>query len=174
LIQPISYCFRLIFSCYFDEKQTLMKKELVIEICAALLLMLFTYTAVSKFMDYDRFVFQMGLAPVPFMKTIGPILGWLLPSVEALVAAALIWKKTRFPALCCAFCLLGIFEIYIAAMLLSGLRLPCTCGGVISRMSWAQHLIFNLIFMALAAVAIMLTEKKGISNTVARQDISRA
>jgi hypothetical protein len=35
-------------------------------------------------------------------------------------------------------------------------KLPCTCGGVISKMSWPQHVLFNSGFMILAIVGIQL------------------
>jgi len=34
--------------------------------------------------------------------------------------------------------------------------MPCGCGGVIEKMSWIQHLWFNLIFLALSIFALRL------------------
>jgi len=114
-----------------------MKKNLSFEICRAMLILLFAYTATSKFLDYNLFVFQMMRAPMPLMRSVAPVLGWLMPIIEASLVLALI-----------------IFEIYIIAMLLSGLNLPCTCGGIISTMSWKQHLILNAVFISFGMMAI--------------------
>jgi phage shock protein PspC (stress-responsive transcriptional regulator) len=45
---------------------------------------------------------------------------------------------------------------YILLMLISDERLPCSCGGVLQQLSWKQHLIFNLFFLLLAVVGIVL------------------
>ena len=52
------------------------------------------------------------------------------------------------------------FTIYIAAMLLSGSDIPCSCGGVLEEMSWGTHIIFNCFFVALSAWGIYLQRKK--------------
>jgi hypothetical protein len=117
------------------------------DLISALLLLLFIYTSVSKFLDYDKFVFQMRLAPVPLMQTLAPILGWLMPVVEILIAIALaagfFYYNFKIIGLYSSVILLIIFEIYIGTMLLSGSHLPCTCGGIVSQMGWKQHLSFN-------------------------------
>jgi putative oxidoreductase len=37
--------------------------------------------------------------------------------------------------------------------------LPCSCGGVISSMSWKQHLVFNVHCIAINIVAINLFKR---------------
>jgi len=39
-------------------------------------------------------------------------------------------------------------------------KLPCSCGGVIQKMTWGQHVIFNLFFTLLALVGIWLARKR--------------
>lgn len=124
------------------------KIETTTFIAAVLMIMLWTYAAVSKFADYHRFVDQIKLAPVPLMQLLGPTLGWLVPLTEVILIPLLWVKRSRVIGLYLSFLLLLIFEIYIAAMLLSGLELPCTCGGLISKLQWNEHLIFNGFFMA--------------------------
>lgn len=119
--------------------------------CSLLLIMLFTYTALSKLLEQDIFVFQMKLSPVKFMAQWAAVLGWLVPLVELFIVGLLLIKNFRTAGLYLSFLLLLAFEIYITSMLLSGLSLPCTCGGVISRLGWKGHLVFNAAFMLLAA-----------------------
>lgn len=137
-----------------------MEKVTIREAITALLILLFVYTAVSKFLDYDKFVFQMRLAPVPLMSWLAPILGWLMPTVEMLLVIGLglglFMPGVLLKSLVASVALLLIFEVYIITMLLSGLHLPCTCGGIISTMSWKQHLIFNAVFIAMGITAIKL------------------
>ncbi|MFD0749232.1 MauE/DoxX family redox-associated membrane protein [Mucilaginibacter calamicampi] len=133
-----------------------MKKDNLIALCIALIVLLFTYTGVGKLLDYDQFVFQMRLAPLPLMITIAPVLGIAVPAVELLIAAGLLTGRYRTRALYTTIILLSSFEIYIAGMLLTGRHLPCTCGGIISKMGWGQHLLFNLLFIGIAIAAIIM------------------
>lgn len=121
--------------------------EWLIFVPAVLLMMLWSYAAVSKIADYGKFVAQMQLAPIPLMILLGPILGWLIPAIELILVGMLITEKSRRAGLIFSFLLLLTFEVYIAVMLLSGLDLPCTCGGLISSLQWKEHLIFNAVFM---------------------------
>jgi putative oxidoreductase len=115
-----------------------------------LLLMLWAYAAVSKINEYDKFVLHMQLAPVPLMGFLGPTLGWFLPTIELLLVGMLLTDRYRNLGLLCSFALLVVFEGYIVIMLLSGLDLPCTCGGLISKLQWKEHLVFNAVFMLIS------------------------
>lgn len=159
-----------------------MKNIAAKEIITILLALLFVYTATSKFLDYDKFVFQMRLAPVPLMKFLAPALGWLMPSIEMVLVAGLstglFIPRFLLKSLFATVALLLLFQAYITAMLLSGLSLPCTCGGIISTMSWKQHLLFNAIFIVLGMIAIKLeknTEKSRLKKASGHiNDLSRA
>ena len=154
-----------------------MKRELIADIGAALLLLLFSYAAISKLLDYHRFVFQMKLAPLPLMKMMAPLFGWLLPMMEGLVVFALFFTRYRLKGLYAAVTLLLVFEIYITGMLLSGLDLPCTCGGIISKLSWKQHLVFNALFIIIGIIPIIHLEKQKPGyqpGEITSKNISRA
>ena len=137
-------------------------------IVPVLLILLFVYTATSKFLDYDKFVFQMRLAPVPLMKMFASILGYFVPAIEMLIAiflgAGFFYYKLKIKALYASVILLSIFEIYIGIMLLSGFQLPCTCGGVVSQMGWKQHLFFNAIFILGGILTIRYSQKHSVSG----------
>jgi len=64
-------------------------------------------------------------------------------------------------------------------MLLSGQHLPCTCGGIISKMSWKQHLGFNALFILVGLIGIIKTKKNSLGLSAKRgteniKDLSRA
>ena len=132
-----------------------MKKDILSDICVALLILLFSYTAASKLIDHHRFVFQMTMSPSALVKMTAPYISWLLPAAEAVVAIALLIRSYRLKALFASLILLISFEVYIVSMLLSGLDLPCTCGGVISKMSWNQHVLFNGLFIVITLLPIV-------------------
>ncbi len=124
--------------------------ELITFIPAILLVFLWGYAVISKLAEHEKFIAQMKLAPVPMMHMLGPVLGWLVPLIETVLIWLLFNEKYRELGLKLSFVLLLIFEIYISIMLLSGLDLPCTCGGLISKLQWKEHLIFNAFFMCVA------------------------
>jgi uncharacterized membrane protein YiaA len=125
----------------------------------------------------------MRLAPVPLMIQLAPILGWIVPIVEMIIAVVLALGYSnsglKTKGLYAAVILLSTFEVYIAIMLLSGSHLPCTCGGIISQMGWKQHLIFNGFFVIGGILTIKYSEKYKASKQDkpgfdAHKDLSRA
>ena len=147
-----------------------MKKIIFVNVCAILLCLLFVYTSASKFLDIDKFVFQMRLAPVPFMKTLAPILGWIVPAIEIIIAISLamgfFWSTITKKGLYASVILLSAFEVYISIMLLSGSDLPCTCGGIISTMGWKEHLLFNGFFITAGILSINYLQKHKSSTQI--------
>lgn len=124
--------------------------ETITFIAAILQILLFGYAAVSKMAEYDRFVAQMKLVPVPVIQHLAVTLGWLIPLIEIIIVLLLCSDRWRNGGLFASFLLLLSFEIYISAMMLSGLELPCTCGGLISKLQWGEHLVFNALFMLIS------------------------
>jgi hypothetical protein len=143
------------------------KKETVVEIICLLLFMLFLYTALSKALDIERFRSSMRDSPV--LKTFSGWLPYLVVAAEMTTAALLIWPRWRQTALYMSFGLMFVFTSYIVFILWSSKRLPCSCGGVIQKMSWNQHLIFNLIFTGLCLMAILLSDKRLKPNYLLQQ-----
>lgn len=134
-------------------------KKIVMEIISALLVLLFLYAGLSKFLTFQTFIGEMNNQPFPNWMT--PYLVWSIPSIEIILAAGLIFEKTRRPALWGSFVLMLLFTIYTAAVLLRFFPyVPCSCGGVISKLTWPQHLVFNLFFVGLALTGLLLMRKK--------------
>lgn len=127
------------------------------------LLLLFVYTSASKFLDYEKFVFQMQLAPVPLMKLFAPFLGWVVPLIEMIISICLalgfFYSFIQIRALYVSVILLTFFEVYISSMLLSGSNLPCTCGGIVSQLGWGQHLFLNAFFVIGGILSIKYLKK---------------
>jgi len=129
-----------------------MKNIPVVLLCSSLLILLFTYTAISKLTDYANFV--------RFIDESSPIhkgadtIGWLLPVTELIVVLLLFFERTRKIGLYASLLLLVVFTLYLLYMLLFVADLPCSCGGVISKMSWQQHVWFNLFFIGLTMLGL--------------------
>ncbi len=124
-----------------------MKKNATILI-SMLLILLFVYTAISKYSDMSGF--QASLEESPLIGQYSVPVSYLLPLLELIIAVLLLIPKTRLPGLFASFWLMLAFTLYIGYMLVFTPDLPCSCGGIISEMTWPQHLIFNIFFTLLA------------------------
>lgn len=124
-----------------------------IEVISAVLILLFSYTAISKLIDHRSF--QFFLRNIVSGNTGADVLSLLIPSVEICTALLLFFSSTRVVGLYASMVLLSMFTLYLIWMILFVPRLPCSCGGVISRMSWKWHVVFNLFFVGMSVVGII-------------------
>ena len=53
-----------------------------------------------------------------------------------------------------------MFTAYIWAMLHYSYYVPCSCGGVLSKMGWDAHMWFNVGFTLLSVTGITLQSKQ--------------
>jgi len=129
----------------------------IVNIICALFIILFIYTGLNKLMEIDKFRVEMGRSP--FIQNMAPFIAYTLPAGEMMLALALIIKKTRLLGLYLSFALMALFTGYIWLMLNYANDLPCSCGGIISKLSWHDHLLFNGVFTGLAFIAVLLQTK---------------
>ena len=141
-----------------------MKRKIIIEIISSLLILLFLYASISKWLAFKLFIGDMNNQPFPNWLT--PWLVWTIPPFEVLIVAGLIFEKTRVVALYGSLFLMLAFTIYSAAVLLHAFKyIPCSCGGVIKHLTWSQHLVFNIFFTGISLVGIIL-KKHDTNSTV--------
>ncbi len=133
------------------------KDRLILAICS-LCIFLFLYTACAKMIDHGRFL--NGLYHVEVIGRFAFYISWLVPLAEALVAILLVIPRTVKLGLYSFLGLMTLFTVYILSVLLWANKLPCHCGGVIEKLSWTQHVWFNLAFIALAIFALRLLKTK--------------
>lgn len=134
------------------------KSNAAIVIICTLIIILFVYTAGAKLLDHYNF--QFGLSESPFIAPFANILAWAIPVGEILIAVMLVIPAIRLAGLFASGILMSLFTVYIAAMLLSGSDIPCSCGGIVEEMSWSAHIVFNCAFVALSAFGIYLQRQK--------------
>ena len=137
-------------------------KKVALEIICFLFILLFTYAAVTKLMDYQKFTVQIGQSPL--LTDFAGVLAWAVPGVELLIAGMLAITRLRFIGLYAAFSLMVMFTAYIIAILQFSDSIPCSCGGVLEAMGWTEHLIFNIGFVLLGFTGIVLHSPEGRSN----------
>lgn len=137
-----------------------MKRRVIPEVISAIFIFLFVYTAFSKVFTFH--LFTQTLKETPLIGGMAVYIAISLPIIELLVSLLLIIPRTRRLGLYSAFALMLGFTIYIGYMIAFTPHRPCTCGGVIEKMTWTQHLLFNVVFTLLALTAILLTPYKQI------------
>ena len=139
------------------------KRQVFLEIISALLIMLFLYASISKFLDFQRFIAEMNNQPFPNEWT--PFLVWIIPPLEIAIALSLMVERTRLIGLFAALVLMTLFTIYTCFVLFHFFSyVPCSCGGVIRKLTWNQHLVFNLFFVVLSVTGIVLQRRKHFTS----------
>ena len=83
-----------------------MKKKIALEIICFLFILLFTYAAVTKLIDYQKFTVQIGQSPL--LTDFAGVLAWAVPGVELLIAGMLAITRLRLVGLYAAFSLMVI------------------------------------------------------------------
>ena len=135
-----------------------MSRKLLSDILSALLVFLFIYTGISKLLDYHTFRRQLGQSP--FITLYAPIIVWALPLGEIIIAGLLLYTRTRLMGFYLSFFLLSLFTFYLIAMLRLSYFIPCSCGGVLQHLSWNAHIVFNIVFVILSTIGVLLHVKQ--------------
>jgi uncharacterized membrane protein YphA (DoxX/SURF4 family) len=138
-----------------------MKRKIVIEILSSLLILLFVYASVSKWLDFKTFTGEINNQPFPNWMT--PALVWIIPLTEVSIAILLMFGKTQLLGFWASLTLMSLFTIYTVLILLKFFgRIPCSCGGIIEKLSWKQHLLLNLFYVGVALTGIVLKKKRPV------------
>jgi len=119
-----------------------------------LYVLVFTYAAASKLFDYQNF--QIQLSQSPLISAFVSYVSWAVPLSELLITVLLIFPLTRTIGLYAAYFFMVLFTAYIYIILHYSSFVPCSCGGILEKMNWTQHLVFNGVFVVLALIALYL------------------
>lgn len=146
-------------------------KQLLQTTITSLLVLLWSYTALSKWAEPTEFTQSLASQPLP--GKLADLLFWMIPASELLAAALLLFPAARRYGMLLSVALLAAFSGYVA-LALSGTfgQLPCSCGGALEGMGWKTHLLFNLFFLSAALIGYQITpinKKKGTKGYSSRQ-----
>lgn len=139
-----------------------MHNRTLVEVISNLLILLFVYTATSKWLDDASF--KTVITQSPLIGSFSYVAAWLLPVLKVWTAGLLLYPGTRNVGLYAALVLMVVFTGYTMYMLLFASHLSCFCGGLIQYLNWHTHLLFNLAWILLAVIAIKLDRPKGVSR----------
>lgn len=135
-----------------------LKQINLLDLIVFFFIVLFVYAATSKLREYDLFKAEIGKSPL--IMSHAEWIAWLVPGIEIIISFAFIIPRLLLPALYASFFLMFTFTAYIAFILTFSPYIPCSCGGILSRMGWPEHLIFNIAFTLLAVVGVILYNRR--------------
>ena len=130
-----------------------MRKSIIADIIAFVFILLFTYAAASKLLDFTKFRAQLGLSPL--LTAFAGWVAWLVPMIEIGISFILFSPRFRLVGFFASFSLMTMFTTYIIVITRFADFVPCSCGGVLQNMSWDQHIIFNLFFIIAGLIGII-------------------
>lgn len=133
--------------------------DLVTTTCYLLLSLVYTYSSLSKLQNFEETKRQMLNQPVPGWSA--GILAWFIPAIELITVLLLYFPQTRRTGFKLSTLLLLVFTLYVLLALLDLLgATACTCGGLISYLSWDAHLLFNITLLILSITGLILKERR--------------
>ena len=116
--------------------------------------LLFIYAATSKLLDFNTFRIQLGQSPL--LSAFADWVSISIPGIEITISIILLIPKFRLLGLYASYLLMSMFTTYIHIIINYSSFVPCSCGGILQKMTWNQHLIFNMVFIILALIAIII------------------
>lgn len=131
-------------------------------VTAYFLILLFCYASASKIFDFENF--QIQIAQSPLLSAYAGFVSYATIISEMVIVLLLLIPKSRLIGLYASLGIMSAFTIYIYLILNYSDFVPCSCGGILEKLGWTEHLIFNILCVIAAIVAIVVYEiKKEIS-----------
>lgn len=136
-----------------------MKRSDIPDLISFFLILMFSYAAASKLLNFHSFRTQMLVQPLPKWSAVYLI--YTVPLSEIVTVTFLLFKTTKSIGFYTSTFLMLSFTIYVG-LAITGVfgSIPCSCGGIIGNLGWPQHFIFNLIFLSLSIYGIYTDQKE--------------
>ncbi|REE07794.1 methylamine utilization protein MauE [Winogradskyella pacifica] len=132
--------------------------EFIIKATSTLFIVLFVYAANSKFLDFEEFRIQLGQSPI--ITAYADWVAWGIPLLEYIIAILFFVPRLLVLAFYASYVLMIMFTTYIYLILNFSDFIPCSCGGVLEELTWTEHMIFNLAFVAFAVIGVLFSAKQ--------------
>ena len=126
------------------------------------LIFLFVYTSVNKLLSLNIFKQSMMTAHIP--EGLASIISVTVPVSELLLALLLLINHTKNIGLYGSLSIMLVFTGYIIYMKLFLPKIPCSCGGIIQKLTWNQHLLLNIIFIFLIYYVVRIEKRRAKQN----------
>ncbi len=148
----------------YHEILSFRKWGMILKLITFYFIFLFVYTGLSKLLDNQSLFTALRNAPLFLGNFLASLLAWTVPITEILLAGAIGFSKTRKYGFIGVLILLVLFTFYTGWIVLISPYEPCTCGGLMTLLSWKQHLIFNISSLLIAMWGYQLTIRETKNN----------
>ena len=129
-----------------------------VEFTSYFFILLFCYAAISKILDFENFQIQIGQSPL--LSAFAGFISYTVIIIELTIVIALVFTKSRLRGLYWSSALMSGFTVYIFLILNFSDFVPCSCGGILEKLGWTEHLIFNIGCVILGLVSVWIKEKE--------------
>ncbi len=120
------------------------------------LMVLWFHTGYDKIQDINAFEVSISRQPLPGWSV--GLLTYTVPLAEFATGLLLIAPCTRRIGYWLSAVMMAGFTLYVGLGLAGALgHLPCSCSKIISHLSWGQHLVFNVVYLAVALAGLAIT-----------------
>lgn len=141
-----------------DMKPTATRKNNILKASSILLILLWSSTGLSKILEHTEFTKQISII---LGEDLSKPVSIAIPSLELLAAITIPFLNTRIFGLYLSLILMTAFTAYVILVLTGYFGpAPCTCGGIITALSWKQHLIVNLILLLIVVYSLFILQKR--------------
>ncbi|MFI1770563.1 MauE/DoxX family redox-associated membrane protein [Thalassobellus citreus] len=130
--------------------------QILLQISRILFIILLVYAATTKLLEFDQFQIQLGQSPI--ITRYANLFAWGIPLIELVLSSLFLVPKYMLLAFYASFSLMVLFTTYIILILNFSDYIPCSCGGVLEELGWTEHIIFNILFIAMALISIYYLE----------------
>ncbi len=128
-------------------------REIILDLLSFLFILLWIYAASNKLWDISQFQTQLGQSPL--LTSFAGFVSWLIPTIEIVLSIMLLTKRWRYVGICGSYALMVLFTAYIIVITRFSFFVPCSCGGILEKLSWETHLAFNLTYTVAALIGII-------------------
>ncbi|MHA6728395.1 MauE/DoxX family redox-associated membrane protein [Chryseobacterium sp. A301] len=141
------------------------KRSISVTLCRAFFVVLFTYTLINKFNDFENFKAQ--IVHAPNLADIGILTAYTVLILLFLTILLLSFTSTHEIGLLLTFILLSLFTLYNAVLLIFFENRPCTCIGFYEKWSWEVNLGVNIGLLLIVVYGIY----KSISSSITSDEL---
>ena len=139
------------------------RRSIAFAICRIFFVVLFTYTFVTKFIDFENFKEQIHFAPL--LGAFAVLTAYAVLILLFLAILLLSFQRTQVQGIQLTIVLLSLFTLYNTILLVLFENLPCSCIGFYEKWTWEMNLRVNIGLLLIAvfgfsAFHYKLTKKK--------------
>ncbi|REC50627.1 MULTISPECIES: MauE/DoxX family redox-associated membrane protein [Chryseobacterium] len=126
------------------------------DIVTCFFVLLFCYAAISKILDFENFQVQIGQSPL--LSAFAEFISYAVIVLELIIVLLLLFPIVRRAGLYASTALMSAFTVYIFLILNYSDFIPCSCGGILEKLGWTEHLIFNIVCVIAGILAILMND----------------